>query len=640
MEEEKTNNGPRREDEPPPVLVVTTTTTAAAAAAAAAAAPSRPPVGGDRQEQSQREGLEGKRDSETLGPPRASLKRLDDERESENLRQVEKEQSQREELERKTDGELEMAITRQKRSVETLGPRLADGGVKLRANLKRLEEERERRKVRRVEKVDDGCQKHIQSKSSSFTSYFTCTPESRELHYTYVGAEAKEFEGASGGFRQEVPSQSLFSTHFCRKLEENQTDSRTVNAFEKELSYMGRCDSRKMRLNGKSSPRERRKSVLSSKQSSFQCPTSLSVDAGKHVLSDGDHNGGRSTHSAHLVEEKLSGSFSMKEKTSKVMPLNGLRPRNGQPIVLVDEEEPQFIESMEQADKTVECMKESKIYYPSSDDPESIEIHYSDMECLAPEAFLSSTIMNFYIRHLQRLTSPTDSARSGYHFFNTYFYSKLNEAVFRKLRVTGKVHLSSSGGGGKASIYFIKHIYFFQYMKSNLHWSLAIICIPDKEDESGPVILHLDSLGLHFSKSIFDNIKSFLIEEWKYLNQGEAPPDLPIAYRIWENLPRRIEEKRIAVPQQRNDYDCGPFVLFFMERFIDEAPQRLKKQDLAMFGKNWFQPQEASKLRRKIRKLIVEEFLNATEDNCVLDHEPLPFVHRPDGERIELSIDC
>ncbi|KAL7261094.1 hypothetical protein ACSBR1_006691 [Camellia fascicularis] len=606
MEEEKTKNGPRREDEPPPVLVVTNTT-------AAAAAPSPPPVGGDRQEQSQREeGLEGKRDSETLGPPRASLKRLDDERESENLRQVEKEQSQREELERKTDGELEMAITRQKRSVETLGPRLVDGGVKLRANLKRLEEERERRKVRRVEKVDDGCQKHTQSKSSSFTS-------------------------ASVGFRQEVPSQSLFSTHFCRKLEKNQTDSRTVNAFDKELSYMGRCDSRKMRLNGKFSPRERHKSVLSSKQSSFQCPTSLSVDAGKHVFLDGDHNGGRSTHSAHLVEEKLSGSFSMKEKASKVMPLNGLRPRNGQPIVLVDEEEPQFIESMEQTDKTVECMKESKIYYPSSDDPESIEIHYSDMECLAPEAFLSSTIMNFYIRHLQRLTSPTDSARSGYHFFNTYFYSKLNEAVFRKS--DGESSFVKFRRWWKGVNIFHK-AYILLPIHENLHWSLVIICIPDKEDESGPVILHLDSLGLHFSKSIFDNIKSFLIEEWKYLNQGEAPPDLPIAYRIWENLPRRIEEKRIAVPQQRNDYDCGPFVLFFMERFIDEAPQRLKKQDLAMFGKNWFQPQEASKLRRKIRKLIVEEFLNATEDNCVLDHEPLPFVRHPDGERIELSIDC
>ena len=36
------------------------------------------------------------------------------------------------------------------------------------------------------------------------------------------------------------------------------------------------------------------------------------------------------------------------------------------------------------------------------------------------------------------------------------------------------------------------------------------------------------------------------------------------------------------VPQQKNDYDCGLFVLFFMERFIEEAPERLKKKDLAM----------------------------------------------------------
>ncbi|XP_072084508.1 ubiquitin-like-specific protease 1D [Arachis hypogaea] len=41
----------------------------------------------------------------------------------------------------------------------------------------------------------------------------------------------------------------------------------------------------------------------------------------------------------------------------------------------------------------------------------------------------------------------------------------------------------------------------------DLHWSLIIICIPDKGDESGPIILHLDSLSLHSSRSLFDNIK-------------------------------------------------------------------------------------------------------------------------------------
>lgn len=36
------------------------------------------------------------------------------------------------------------------------------------------------------------------------------------------------------------------------------------------------------------------------------------------------------------------------------------------------------------------------------------------------------------------------------------------------------------------------------------------------------------------------------------------------------------------VPQQKNEYDCGLFVLYFMERFIEGAPERLKSKDLAM----------------------------------------------------------
>lgn len=41
------------------------------------------------------------------------------------------------------------------------------------------------------------------------------------------------------------------------------------------------------------------------------------------------------------------------------------------------------------------------------------------------------------------------------------------------------------------------------------------------------------------------------------------------------------------VPQQENDYDCGLFVLFYMQRFIDEAPKRLQKKDLSMVSHNF-----------------------------------------------------
>ncbi|KAH9708973.1 ubiquitin-like-specific protease 1D [Citrus sinensis] len=266
--------------------------------------------------------------------------------------------------------------------------------------------------------------------------------------------------------------------------------------------------------------------------------------------------------------------------------------QNEQNLVLLDEDESPVedaseesegslhIETTEQADEFAEWV-----------DPESVEICYTDINHLAPAAYLTSPIMNFYIRYLQLQASPTNRAIRDCHFFNTYFY-----------RFCKPFKLESEGNTETA--------------RASVHWSLVIICIPDKEDESGPIILHLDSLKLHCSLSIFSNIRSFLKEEWNYLKQEVSPSDLPIAERIWQHLPRRIDDRIIPVPQQKNDYDCGLFVLFFMERFMEEAPERLKKKDLAMFGKRWFRPEEASGLRIKIRNLLKKQFQISSAECC------------------------
>lgn len=128
------------------------------------------------------------------------------------------------------------------------------------------------------------------------------------------------------------------------------------------------------------------------------------------------------------------------------------------------------------------------------------------------------------------------------------------------------------------------------------------------------------------------------------------------------NLTLRNSHYSHQVPQQKNDYDCGIFVLYFMERFIEDAPERLKKKDLArvqcfyslignsiknptcyfhtisfhmtlcvntlncqftetnlvtfemcQFGKQWFRPEEASRLRAKIRNVLHKEFQSVAE---------------------------
>ncbi|XP_019224798.1 PREDICTED: ubiquitin-like-specific protease 1D isoform X1 [Nicotiana attenuata] len=382
---------------------------------------------------------------------------------------------------------------------------------------------------------------------------------------------------------------------------QKQADSKTVNAFKKEIYALNPCD-HKRTLNRQFSQRKCKRELLSQEE-----PYKFPVDKGETVLNIDLK--GRDSSTPCYSEEKIASCFSKKTKASQAQSSHTKRHAYGEAVVLVDEEEPDANKAEERVDEVVECRNATKIYYPSRVDPESVEICCSDMESLAPEAYLSSTIMNFYIRYLQKKKAHADV--DEYHFFNTYFYKKLKEAVLSKQNEKEASFFKLRRWWKGVNIF--EKAYIFLPIHEDLHWSLVIICIPDKEDQLGPILLHLDSLGLHCSKSLFGTIRKFLEQEWKFLRQGEVPA-LPFSDKIWENLPRRIDENVITVPQQRNEYDCGLFVLFFMERFMEEVHGRLKKKDFVMFGRRWFKPEEASRLRMKIHNILEEEFKNASED--------------------------
>lgn len=503
--------------------------------------------------------------------------------------------SQREDFASISDKKLEEQIERNKIHVMKLGPTLPDKGEKLQLTIKAMEEELDQRKHRHPAQMDVAeCEKHRNSTASNGF-------------------------GQKDASSQVKNSKSQFSTIFSRKMEEN-TDCRVGNAFDKELTTLGHCNRQNMRSNGRSCKKRKQNTQSSSRQLPFQCATSVSLNGERRGPANGDQKGKASAHLLHHNSENFSTNSSKKKDDCRVLPSNGSRPRKDPTVVVLDEDEPQ-LGTTELAKELAEHMKDAKISYPSRDDPASVEIAYKDMDCLAPEAFLTSPIMNFYIRYIRLQASPANKATCDYHFFNTFFYKKLEQAISYK-------------GSDKES-FFVKFrrwwkgvnifekAYILIPIHDDLHWSLVIICFPDKKDESGPIILHLDSLGFHCSSTVFSNIKSYLKEEWRFMNQEVVPTDFPIPDRIWKHLDRRIEDKIIAVPQQKNDYDCGLFVLFFMERFIQEAPERLKKRDLAMFGKKWFRPEEASDLRKKIRAILMDEFQNAFKSGHISESSSL-----------------
>ncbi|KAJ1266284.1 hypothetical protein BS78_08G139400 [Paspalum vaginatum] len=251
-----------------------------------------------------------------------------------------------------------------------------------------------------------------------------------------------------------------------------------------------------------------------------------------------------------------------------------------------------------------------KIYYPSRDNPE-VELTSEDIKCLDPGEFLSSPVINYYIQYIKKTKLSSEDCREKFYIFNTYFYGKLEETLcrtvdFSKLRRWWK------------GVNILNKAYIILPIHGAAHWSLVIICIPAKESISGPIILHLDSLGIHSSTKILNTAGRFLEEEWRYSKQNHFP-DTSIPETAWEALPRNIHKEQVQVPQQPNAYDCGIFMLYYIERFIREAPERFTNDRRDMFNRSWFKPEDASELRLRIRKLLLEEFESARMDDALSD---------------------
>ncbi|KAF4388201.1 hypothetical protein G4B88_021897 [Cannabis sativa] len=244
------------------------------------------------------------------------------------------------------------------------------------------------------------------------------------------------------------------------------------------------------------------------------------------------------------------------------------------------------------------------VIYPEGD-PDAVIISKRDMELLEPETFINDTIIDFYIKYMANKIQS--DKRHRFHFFNSFFFRKLadldkdpssayeGKAAFQRVRKwTRKVNLLK------------KTSYSFR-----LHWSVLVICHPGevhnlKGEESEatskvPCILHMDSIK-ESHKGLKNLIQSYLCEEWKE-RHGGAAEDVSSKFLKLRFVP-------LELPQQQNLFDCGIFLLHYVELFLEEAPLEFSPFDISKYSKfltrNWFLPEEASLKRYVLKKLIYE----------------------------------
>ncbi|CAH8384557.1 unnamed protein product [Eruca vesicaria subsp. sativa] len=270
------------------------------------------------------------------------------------------------------------------------------------------------------------------------------------------------------------------------------------------------------------------------------------------------------------------------------------------------------------------------LVYPQGE-PDAVVVRKQDIELLKPRRFINDTIIDFYIKYLKSRILPEERGR--FHFFNCFF--------FRKLANLDKGSPSSFGGREAyqrvqkwtKDVDLFEKDYIFIPINFSFHWSLIIICHPGElvtssgkvnslcyylcsfynslkiNDHSAadevenpsrvPCILHLDSIKGSHKGGLVNIFPSYLGEEWK-ARQGHTTTDLS---RV-----SNMQLISLVLPQQENSFDCGLFLLHYLELFVTQAPAKFNPSLITRSGKfltrNWFLAKEASLKRGYILELL------------------------------------
>ncbi|PWA91648.1 ulp1 protease family, C-terminal catalytic domain-containing protein [Artemisia annua] len=298
-----------------------------------------------------------------------------------------------------------------------------------------------------------------------------------------------------------------------------------------------------------------------------------------------------------------------------------------------------------------------EVIYPKGE-VDAVSIGKRDVDMLLPDTFVNDTIIDFYIKYLKNKINPEDRPR--FHFLNSFFFRKLadpdkepleackgKEAFQRVRKWTRKVNLFEKD-------------YVFIPVNFNYHWSLIVMChlgeVATYQDEDVtklskvPCVLHMDPIrGNH--TGLNGLMQSYLKEEWR----GRVPETSEDICSRFDNL-RFIS---LELPQQPNSYDCGLFLLHYVELFLEQAPINFNpfkiSQSVDFLNMDWFPPADASLKRVVIQRLVYDLLeapspVHANDDNfhieTAVNFFPETFNNNPstvcqtshDDDEIEISL--
>ncbi len=170
----------------------------------------------------------------------------------------------------------------------------------------------------------------------------------------------------------------------------------------------------------------------------------------------------------------------------------------------------------------------------------NIKMTREKFSCLKPATWLNDEVINFYSKILEEYNSSQRNTQSKLHYLNTHFYGILTSNNYLNFPGADR-HVKNIDVFNKAKLFIPINI-------ANWHWVLVVVNLQEKY------------LSFYDSKYEKGRGSLFCANILRWIEHLAQKKKINFDITEWN-----IFEGAKGIPQQNNGYDCGVFIIMYME---------------------------------------------------------------------------
>lgn len=230
-----------------------------------------------------------------------------------------------------------------------------------------------------------------------------------------------------------------------------------------------------------------------------------------------------------------------------------------------------------------------------------------DLGQMRSPMYLNDTIISFFMQyHLDK--NVDQKIKDKLHVFNSFFYSKIKSI---KAKQNGESISFGCASRWLKGVQIFDKDFLVMPVCEHDHWSLVIICYPSRpshgtkyiyiedKDLYEPAVFVLNSSRQIFAPKVKKSLSQFLRYRWKVEKGSER------SFPIHNAKKHGIRLIFPDVPQQRNNYNCGVYILNYFYCFLKDPRMAYMKMMRGRDQKKWFEENGINIARERARMNII-----------------------------------